>query len=324
MNLMATFVRQTNMNIVMVATNDPAGTAIEFTKALNRYTRHRCRLVTVETRYNFAYVQDLHVPALRDYSGLEQTLRSADVFHFHMTADEDLPLGPFRVRDFLRGHPVVHHHHGEPPFRAEPRRFIEREKALGRRALVSTPDLHKIYPGAEWIPNLVPLDEADYLPKSEYNHHADFIVGHSPTRKELKNTAEFLEVMGRHPDWVPHVIENTPHRECLARKRGCDVFFDHLQGYYGVSSLEAMSQGVPTIAGLDDWNLGHIRDFAGRWDVPWIVAKNFAELELRLREFSADAGLREARGRFTRAWMEQCWSAGKIAQRLAGFYESLL
>jgi hypothetical protein len=315
------------MNIVMVTTNDPAGTAIEFTKALNRYTPHRCRLVTTEIRYNFMYEKDLHVPWLRDFAELEHTLRGADVFHFHMLADEHLPLGPFQVRDFLRGHPVVHHHHGEPAFRAEPRRFAEREKALGRRALVSTPDLHRLYPEAEWLPNLVPLDDPAYVPKTEYNHRHEIIVGHSPTKKELKNTAEFRDVMARamrrHPRLRERVIENTAHRECLKLKRDCDLFFDHMQGYYGVSSLEALGQGVPTIAGLDDWNLGHIRDFAGRWDVPWIPAKNAAELERRIEEFAADVGLRETRGRFSRAWMESAWYPEKIARRLAAFYETL-
>lgn len=316
------------MNIVMVTTNDPAGTAIEFTKALNRYTPHRCRLVTTEVRYNFLYEKDLHVPWLADPSELEQTLRTADVFHFHMIADEDLPLGPFRVREFLGGQPVLHHHHGEPPFRAEPRRFADREQALGRRALVSTPDLHRMYPEATWLPNLVPLDHPAYAPKSEYNHRHEIIVGHSPTKKELKNTAEFREIMGRlmgrNPRLRERVIENTAHSECLRLKRDCDMLFDHMQGYYGVSSLEALSQGVPTIAGIDDWNLGHIREFTGRWDVPWFIARTADELERTIEDLAADLSMREERGRASRAWMESCWSAPKIASRLAAFYESLL
>ncbi len=321
------FVRRTNMNIVMITTNDPAGTAIGFTRAINTFTAHRCRLVTTEIRYNFAYEKDLHVPGLSGFSELERVLSEADVFHFHMTADEDLPLGPFRPRDFLATKKAVHHHHGEPAFRSDPRRFAERELALGRRAIVCTPDLHRRYPEATWIPNLVPLRDPDYRPRGEYNHRYEIFLGHSPTRRDLKNTPEFREVAcrvaRRNPRVRLRIIENTPHRECLRLKKGCDVFFDHMQGYYGVSSLEALSQGVPAIAGLDDWNLEYLRRFSGRDDIPWVVARNPEELEKRLDELVADLALRESIGRASRAWMEQCWNEAKIAERLAGFYEGL-
>lgn len=315
------------MKIVMVTTNDPAGTAIGFAKAINAQTPHRCRLVTTEIRYNFLYEKDLHVPWLAEFSELERVLAEADLFHFHMGADEDLPLGPFRARDFLRGQKIVHHHHGEPAFRADPRRFAERELALGRRAIVCTPDLHRMYPEAEWIPNLVPLDDPDYRPRGEYNHRREITVAHSPTKKEIKNTAEFREIAGRiaarNPRVRVRVIENTPHRECLRLKKDSDVFFDHMQGYYGVSSLEALSQGVPTVAGLDDWNLEYLRRFAGREDVPWIVARTPDELERRIEALVNDPGMRESVGRASRAWMESCWTEAKIARRLAGFYEAL-
>ena len=52
------------MNILMIAINDPAGAAIAFTKAINCYTEHTCRLVTKEIRFNFMFEKDLHLPWL--------------------------------------------------------------------------------------------------------------------------------------------------------------------------------------------------------------------------------------------------------------------
>ncbi len=52
------------MNVLMFAINDPAGTAIQFCKALNRHTSHSARLVTLETRYTHSWEKDLHVPDL--------------------------------------------------------------------------------------------------------------------------------------------------------------------------------------------------------------------------------------------------------------------
>lgn len=309
----------------MVAVNDPAGTAVAFAKALRLHTSHECRLVTTELRYNFMYEKDLHVPWLRGFDELEAVLKGADLFHFHTTADEHLPLGPFRVRDFLRGQPVVHHHHGEPPFRAEPRRFAERELALGRAAVVSTPDLLRSYPEAAWVPNPVPLFAPGYRPLERKPDRDAVRVGHSPTRRELKNTAELERVLVRVARRDPRVrlrlIEGTPHGECLRRKRECDLFFDHMQGYFGVSSLEALSQGVPTLAGLDGWNAAWIRCFTGCDTIPWVRTRSEEELERAIAELAADAPQRRALGRESRAWMERHWNEARIARALLEVYE---
>ena len=313
------------MNIVMVSTNDPAGTAISFMHAINRHTEHQCRLITTEIRYNFMFEKDLHLPWLKEFGEVEQVLRQADLFHFHMGADEDLPLGPFRVRDFLKDQPVIHHHHGEPAFRENPRRFADREKELGRKGIVSTPDLLRGYPEATWIPNIVPMNTDPYLPKKSVKSGDTIVVGHSPTKKELKNTAEFRCVMERiserKGEVTSRIIENTPHLECLSLKRDCDIFFDHMQGYFGVSSLEALSQGVPTIAGLDEWNIDHLRDFAGRDDLPWVIARDESELEGVVEDLISSSTLRMRIGNQSRRWMEECWGEGPIAEKLGQVYE---
>lgn len=323
------------MRIVMITSNDPAGTAISFTQALNRYTEHTCRLITTEVRYNFMFEKDLHVPALRNFDELETVLRQAELFHFHMLSDERTSLGPFCAQDFLRKQPLVHHHHGEPQFRADPRRFAQYELALGRRALVSTPDLLRGYPEATWMPNPVPLDAPGYQPffcAPSATHDVavdknDVVVAHSPTRRELKNTSQFLAaielVRRKDPRIRLRLIENTLHRKCLQLKRTSDLCYDHMQGYFGVSSLESLSQGVPTIAGIDDWVLGHIKAFSGSDNVPWVIARTQGALEDALLTLAAQPKLRRELGRTSRSWMEDNWSAKKIALQLSAFYKEL-
>ena len=137
------------MNILMITINDPAGTAIAFTNAINRYTEHTCRLITKELRYNFMFDKDLHIPWLKrdGWDEVEHLLVESDIFHFHMTADEHLELGPFKVRDYVPGKRIVHHHHGHPDFRGNPSKFMDKYQSLKRRNLiVSTPDLLKPMP----------------------------------------------------------------------------------------------------------------------------------------------------------------------------------
>lgn len=313
------------MNVVMIAINDPAGTAIAFCNALNRYTNVRARLITYEIRYNFMFQKDLHVPWLESFDEAEEVLKKADVIHFHMTANEYLRVGPLHLQDYIDGKLLVHHHHGEPLFRANPREFADREIAEGRPALVSTPDLHKMYPEATYLPNLVPQDDAPYLPVERGPRLGDyFIVSHSPTRKDLKNTDTFIEVCERLASRLKYfkyrVIEMTPHLECLRQKRHSSVFFDHMQGYYGVSSLEALAMGIPTIAGLDEWNQEEIRRFAGTDELPWVVARNPEMLEEALTMLYSDEKSWKKYSHLSRTFIENCWSDRKIAMRLANFY----
>ncbi|MBF0200682.1 MAG: glycosyltransferase [Desulfamplus sp.] len=331
------------MKILMIAINDPAGTAIAFTKAINRYTNHTCRLITREIRYNFMFEKDIHLPWLdRDgWEEVEWLLRESDLFHFHMTADEYIELGPFRPVDYIKGKTLVHHHHGHPDFRGNPLKYREKYKRLKREnLLVSTPDLLKLLPDAKWQPNLVPIDDPLYRPlekcpleKSPLEKNplensplekSPVIICHSPTRRELKNTDQFLQavdILRRKSKTAVELrlIDNTPHIECLRLKQESHILFDHMQGYYGVSSLEGLSQGLCVIAGLDEWNISHIKEFTGAETLPWLpatpqtlqwVLEDIVEHKDRIPEYAAAS----------RSFMEGCWSEEKVLGRLLSIY----
>lgn len=323
------------MRIFMMAVNDPAGAAGRLCKALNAEGRHRCRLLTLETRYNHGWEKDLHLPDLGP-DGLDEVaglLRDADVFYFHMTLDETVPLGPFLPADHLAGKAVVHHHHGHPDFRAHPEKYREKYRRLGRKnLLVATPDLLKKLPEARWQPNLVFVDEPAYRPNPTDFTETDFWNGplrltHSPTRKDLKNTDELLAVVADlAASGIPvdlDLIDTAPHVECLARKKAAHACFDHMQGYYGLSSLEALSQGRAVVAGLDDWNRETILTFAGPGSLPWLPARDAAGLRARLAELAADPALRRAAGETSRRFMAERWNDRQCAARLADFLDHL-
>jgi len=318
------------MKIVMIAINDPAGTAISFTKAINRYTKHSCRLITTATRYNFDFEKDLHVP---DFEGPEfdevvQILREADIIHFHTLADELLPLGPLSIKDYLSGKKILHHHHGHPDFRANPEKYRDKYRRLNRKVLVSTPDLLRLIPEATWQPNLVPVKDSLYTPQP-LSDDGQIRIGHSPTRKELKNTDDLVEAVeglqrkADLPSIELDIIENCKHVDCLKRKNRCHIIFDHMQGYYGVSSLESLSQGKPVIAGLDEWNKQCILEFTNGAELPWVIARNRGELEEVLLSLIIDPALRKAIGAYSRKFMETSWSEQRVVSRLVDIYNAL-
>ena len=312
----------------MITENDPAGMGIAFTNAINRYSEHACRLITTTTRYKFGTEKDLHLPALDEerFGEISELLKKADILHFHQLADENTELGPIRTKDFITGKAILHHHHGHPDFRSHPEKYREKYHRLRRRALVSTPDLLKLLPEAVWQPNLVPINAPNYLPRSIETKNK-VRVCQAPTRKDLKNTAEFEVVMAslekKYENVEGIVIANTRHEECLKIKQSCDIHFDHMQGYYGVSSLESLSQGKPVIAGLDEWNLKCIKEFSGCENVPWVIARNRDELEDRLEELIENGSLRNRSGVASRRFMERYWTEQHVLNILMETYKTL-
>ncbi|WP_027186564.1 glycosyltransferase [Desulfovibrio inopinatus] len=318
------------MRIVMITENDPAGVCSLLRRALTRHTDHSCRIVTLELRYNHLYEKDLHVPWLDDagLEELESVLDEADVFHFHMLADEHMQLGPFTAAQFLDDKKrIVHHHHGHHVFRGNPEIFQKKYADLNRKnLLVSTPDLLFKLPAARWQPNLIPEHDSRYMPNPRLAD-GKIRIAHSPTRKDLKNTDDLLAVHDKITSELPHfeldMIDNATHNDCLARKQSCDIAFDHMQGYYGMASLEALSQGLPTIAGLSDHTIARIREYFGCDDLPWVIARHADELETALRHLALDDDEREQRGAASRHFMETVWTEKRLTTDLATFYEEL-
>ncbi|MBW2153076.1 MAG: glycosyltransferase family 1 protein [Deltaproteobacteria bacterium] len=318
------------MHILMITDNDPAGMGIAFTKAINRYTEHTCRLITTAEKYGFAYEKDIHIPDIKadDYGEIEQLLKDADIFHFHILRDENSHLGPLLIRDYIKGKKILHHHHGHPNFRANSEYYRDKYQKSKRKVLVSTPDLLHLVPEATWIPNLVDLSDPLIAPAPE-PENPPVVIGQAPTRKELKNTDVLIEVVRMLqtredlPELELRIIEMMPHRRCLVKKRACHIIFDHMQGYYGVSSLESLSQGKPVIAGLDDWNIMYIKKFAGTDDLPWVIARDKSQLEKNLARLATDQDYRKAIGRYSRKFMKYHWNEQTVVRALTTVYEAL-
>jgi len=315
----------------MITDNDPAGMGIAFTNAINRYTDHRCRLITTGEKYGFDYETDIHLPNIEDddFDEVEALLKEADIIHFHVLRDENSHLGPLVIKDYIKGKKILHHHHGHPDYILNAAAYNEKYRKLKRKVVVSTPDLLKVAENATWVPNLVPLNDVQFLPRYDYSLPQDVIkICQSPTRKYHKHTKEFKAAIGtlqrKYPEKIqPVIIELAPYLECLRIKRACHIVFDHMRGWFGISSLESLCQGKPVIAGLDDWNIQCIKEFTGADEVPWVVVRNRDELEDRLEELIGNGGLRNRFGVASRRFMERYWTEKHVLKILMETYKTL-
>ncbi|MBN1103519.1 MAG: glycosyltransferase family 1 protein [Deltaproteobacteria bacterium] len=319
------------MNILMITDNDPAGMAIAFTHAINRYTEHTCRLITTSEKYGFDYEKDIHLPDIEDddFSEVEQVLREADIIHFHVLRDENSHLGPIVIRDYVKGKKILHHHHGHPDYILNKDAYNEKYKRLRRRVIVSTPDLLKVAENATWIPNLVPLKDVQFMPRYDRSLPREPLrICQAPTRKYDKHTRQFRHVLvalqRKYGEGIhPIIIEKKPYLQCLAVKKTCHIVFDHMRGWFGIASLESLSQGKPVIAGLDEWNIQCIKEVTGGGELPWVIARTQEELLKVLDRLVADADLRQQIGMASRRFMERSWNEQKVLSLLIEVYKSL-
>jgi hypothetical protein len=317
------------MDILMMTSTDPAGTAILFAQAINRFTQHTCRLITTERIEAFACDYDLHV-AYDNLQEVRHLLRHSDVFHFHKTFEEELELGPYRVADYVRGKRVVYHLHGHPRERGRPDWVRAR---LGRPAAVavSTPDLLEIYPSASWIPNLVPIRDVPYLPRRcdrtvTSTIHGDVcLIGHSPSRADIKRTEDFVEVVRtlqpHHADMRIEVNQGLTQRDNLVRKRAWNVSVDTLIGGFGMNSLESLCHGIPVVANIREIERAHLADFSGGVRHPWVVAHDVPSLRDALDGLLRDRGRRREVGEYSREYMERVHTPERVLERLFALYE---
>lgn len=318
------------MKIVMITDNDPAGMGIAFTNAINRHSEHSCRLITTQERYGLNFETDIHVPDIEndDFGEIEYLLKSSDVLHFHVLKDENSHIGPLVIRDYIKGKKILHHHHGHPDYLINVDSYNQKYKKLKRKVIVSTPDLLKITDNASWLPNIVPVNDVQFLPRYEDTlANEKVIICQSPTRKFHKHTDEFMmAVQGlekKYNNLKMLIIEKTPYYECLALKKKAHIVFDHMRGWFGIASLESLSHGKPVIAGLDDWNIKCIKEFTGAETLPWVIARNSSELEIELENLIKDKELRFETGIQSRLFMENYWTERHALKLLLEVYNSL-
>ena len=301
------------MRILMFSPNDPAGMAVAFTKAINKYTDHSCRSITTLEKYSCGFEKDLYVPDITNFDEIESLLKESDIYHFHTIFTEDIPLGPLKITDYMVGKKIICHFHGHPLVRNSPDKYRLMCRKLKRKILVSTPDLRLLFPDSFWLPNIVDINNPLYMPSDE--KHEDFTVVQAITNIALKDTEVLIQAAIK-ADVKLDLIMNVTLRDCLERKRKAHICFDHLRGFYGLSSLESLSQGVPVIANLSDWVEVNIKEFAETEELPWINTTPY-HLEGVLLSLEMN------RIWSCRDFMVNHWSDKKVVDRLIKFYETL-
>jgi hypothetical protein len=176
-------------------------------------------------------------------------LDAFDVYHF----DGDVPfIYGDRILRRLKGKRIVTHFFG-----SELRKWGVNPSLHEHAHLRFTSELDhtKIDPTLVFVP--IPYESSNVQPRGHENKILR--VGHSPTRRTAKGTADIIEAANRLKKKVVFdflVIEGVSHAKCMELKATCDIGVDQIGNYagtgYGRSGLEFLALGMPTITEIPD------------------------------------------------------------------------
>ena len=278
------------VRVLQVTEYDPGSSVYRYHSAANTAPG----VVSALVRYDYS---NPHCH-LRQWDGdahrvtVEALAATADVIHCHMDY-----RGLFqRMRTTVEPHQraAITYHGSLPP--GDPRKtFVDEatDRQLGAVRFGARPYHHRW--GVEhWLP--IPMPVRDYQAlRAERRVPPDarpFRIAHSPTKREIKGTAEFLRAidyvrdqMGLRVEAV--LLEDMPHGEALAAKASCDAVFDSFWLGMQGSGLEGAAMGLPVIAG-DPGAVGDLKRLGIA--CPWTFANTEAELRHVIAQLVQDTG----------------------------------
>jgi glycosyltransferase involved in cell wall biosynthesis len=136
--------------------------------------------------------------------------------------------------------------------------------------------------------------------------------------ENLKNHYSAVGAFNKTPLPVELVlIENVPHSEALELKQSCHIAVDQLTNLggwgYGMSSLETLAMGIPTLTNIPP-------EMADRIPNHPFIHVTPETLESELKKLIEDGEYRRRKGKEGRAWVERVHDIEVVTDRLYGDY----
>jgi len=316
---------QKSLKILHIAQTNCAGALWNLHHLLEQDSSVRSRVVTA-SQYTSGrcYPKDV---LLSETTAVAQLIAWADVLYFHNRLDKDSPQ--MRVfRHLLQKKPALLQFHSGPD---------DLQRNFPSRDLVSRSDIKtlviaqkqaRFYPNAQRVPNAIDIYQADLQPQitksnarltvlytpTDTRSYADHT--HTCSGKGYAQTVDILQKLDKAGLINAQIHTNISWDEVMRLRRHADVVIDEcVTGGYHLTSLEALSQGLVTIAWLDKLTVQLLAQISGspHADLPWVNSP-INQLERQLTELAADPVQVAAIKRQSRLWMEKYWSPNKVCQ----------
>lgn len=322
------------INVVMITENPIAGAPLNLCRALNKYqgdkVKARC-IAQSDRNENRIFGADIIIDNT-PYEELKQVLEQADVIHFHnFYRNQHLFRKYTDLWQIVMKKKRVWQVHS-------PRetRWVNLEEALTdhhMKKLVIGQYHPRQWPECTVVPNIIDIWDDRLTPHWTMNEKLR--VAYSPSRigfkgwdnKSYETVAPVLQQLVDEGYITAEIIHNVPYDECLARRSKADVVIDEIStGSFHLVSLESLSAGLVTIAGLDRIQIDTLLKLTGssEAELPWVIARD--------NEFSLKRNLVQMADNYSdvvghkyksRNWMERYWEPADLTQQFVDIYNTL-
>lgn len=287
---------------------DPGGVMSRLHTAINTTSPHESAMAP-NGDHPFGYPKQYDLT--RDRLYCRDLAWTADVVHTHVRYEA---IDALQVP--LAGKWQVIHHHGTELRKFAADLFNQVDPTRCGLRLVSNLELLQYGENLNYLPNPVPFARYAALPRKRSRWRKKWRVGHSPSKQELKGTAQFIAaceaVAKRGVPIEPFVIQNRSIRECLEIKATCHAFFDSFWLGMQCSGLEAACMDMPVIAGDPDCK----REYE-KWigQTPYTYANTQAELEAQLERLWHDREYAESEAARVGAYVLEHHDGAAVVQK---------
>lgn len=318
------------IKVVHITENPIAGAPIALSNALSEYGNGRIQsrhIASSDRNENRVFKSDVLIhEGNRDV--ITRLIKDADIIHFHNFYHQQELFRKFpELWPITQRKKRVWQVHSQRETSWVDLETPYADKTMKR--LVIAQYHPRQWTECEVVPNIVPIFDDAYLPKSIYNTPPRIV--YTPSRIGLKGwdnkgyyeTAPVLQQLVKERLATANIVYNKTHAECMETRQVADIAIDEIvTGSYHLCSLEALSQGLATIAGLDKIQEKTLLDFTGASSLPWVVAKPDTLLEV-IKNLIKDSGKLQEVRKQGRKWMEQYWHPKTHVERFLGIYEKL-
>lgn len=241
-------------------------------------------------------------------------MAAADVVHFHHAGVYN-KFAPDIAKRFPRVK-LACTIHGSPD-RERPAALTPTPDCL----TVVTADLLEQYPDATPIPNFILDDDVQYTGDSKGSGK---VVLFQPVAHHLKDSDQCTALCGAMSNFVHKVSMEGKHAHVdnkaqLRHMDKADFVWDHLQGYHGIISVEAMAHGAIPILGVTPKVEGILMETLGVSEIPWAnstqIARSWIANGFKDREWLSD------KKQECRSFWEQHWRQANITKLYTAMYD---
>ena len=233
------------MKITCIAHTDVGNQMYIISQAINRYTNHKARCIT-NTEMYLKFPTDIYYPTA-DKSEVKNVLEDSDFYIY-----SQYPIRYPEHRVILNRNNFIVALYGSHA--RDNRQFLLTQFLKYEFVFVSRPDISY----CNFIPTIIIPNSIDFsmYPERVFSEEETIRICHSPTVREVKDTDYFLEIVKKLQKKYPvevELIENTTWKECIERKKNCDITFDHLgkvEKIYGGNAYEGWVFSQPVLGSI--------------------------------------------------------------------------